>query len=203
MPFGPHHLGSRDPAHLARWQAALNAGHARMPRCTATTRLGHKCRHAAMRDADRCHWHLTGAARLAHGQTRIERLRRRSQLSDLGPRGREAARISLQNIERYRLLQTWKADPTIAGVAYRLNPHDEERVRAALLANFSVDLNAPLESTGRLPSPRLIHQLRRAMVLLLRQKTTRQITERKITKALRVEAKFFSKLKLFEPTRWT
>lgn len=188
------HLGCKDPAHLARWLAALTAGKNRLPRCTAVTRLGKPCRSHAMIGTDRCQWHLTGAARVKFNETRIARLERLARLSDIGLRGRSKARAGLRNIQRFKLMQIWKVDPSVPGEVFELDPEAEQRVRAALLADFDIDLDAELEETGRVPSPRLCYRLRRAVALLLGEKISRHAAQRRIDQALRAEVKFFRSL---------
>ena len=50
-------------ARVPQWHAALMAGRAAAPRCTATTRAGEPCRRERMKGSDKCPSHLHGAAR--------------------------------------------------------------------------------------------------------------------------------------------
>lgn len=139
------HLGSnfasRDPAHLARWQAAVLAGRARAPRCTAIAKSGQRCQLPAMKFSApcRCHRHLHGAARDETDERRrpwLEALSRRASRPVMS----STARKALAAIERRRLHRAWLRDPTIPGSTLLLAPNDEARVAEALQHRFSVDL---------------------------------------------------------------
>ncbi|WP_293810607.1 hypothetical protein [uncultured Bosea sp.] len=140
------HLGSdfasRDPAHLARWQAAVLAGRARAPRCTAIAKSGERCQLPGMKFSDpcRCHRHLHGLARDLTDERRrpwLEALSRRASRPVMS----STARKALAAIERRRLHRAWLRDPTIPGSTLLLAPDDEARVAETLLHRFGVDLN--------------------------------------------------------------
>lgn len=134
-------LGSRDPSHLARWQAAVLAGRARAPRCTAIAKTGRRCRLPAMKFSDpcRCHRHLHGLARDLTDERRRPWLEALSRTASR-PIMSSTARKALAAIERRRLHRVWLRDPTIPGSTLLLTPNDEARVAEALLRRFSVDL---------------------------------------------------------------
>jgi hypothetical protein len=124
-------LGSRDPAHLARWQAALMAGFAKR-QCSSTAKsTGVRCRSHPLKFSDRCSLHCRGAERIAVDQLRLVWLRRklRRRLNDR-ERSRLEARVA--KIERRRLRWVWKADPTVEGSTIALQPYALERAHAWL-----------------------------------------------------------------------
>ena len=189
------HFASRDAQHLRRWRDALNAGKAKLPRCSSLTRTGVPCRHHAMHGTTYCSWHLRGAARITFDQTRVARLEKLARLSNIGEQGRLKALQGLRNIERYKLLAIWRSDPTIPGDVYALEPSAERRVRAFLFIELGLDLDGELEATGRPPSPRLRYRLRRATALFLQEKITRHQVQYRIRAAIQAETRFFGRFK--------
>ena len=95
-------LGSRDPAHLRRWRAALAAGYLAGPRCEGMTRLGERCRRLPLYGASRCCCHLKGPERDKVDQVRLARLHKRALHGSAGERARTLRQVG--NIER-RLLR--------------------------------------------------------------------------------------------------
>jgi hypothetical protein len=119
-------LGSRDPDHIARWMAAMNAGKAKR-RCAALARTtGKPCQQVALKFADKCAIHCRGAERIEVDRLRLVWLRRklRCRFSNVRERARLEARVA--RIERRRLRWIWKADPTVEGSTIALPPHGLE-----------------------------------------------------------------------------
>jgi hypothetical protein len=125
-------LGSRDPEHIARWAAALNAGLAKR-RCTALAKTtGQPCRKVALKFSSKCSIHCRGAERIEVDQLRPAWLRRKLRRRFFNLRERALLEAGVARIERRRLRWVWKTDPTLPGSTIALQPQDLARAEAWL-----------------------------------------------------------------------
>jgi len=140
--FLGEHFASRDPAHIARWLAAMAAGRAKR-QCIAIARsTGERCRRHSLKFSDKCTIHCVGAERIAVDEKRLEWLERR-RLKNFN--GAQKARIdaSIARIGRRRLRWAWGSmDPTLPGSTIELTPPDLQRVCEWLRSVAGVDPGA-------------------------------------------------------------
>jgi hypothetical protein len=168
------HFASRDPAHLARWSAALAEGRARK-RCSATTKTGLQCRMVALRFAATCRHHTRGRARDEIDALRLGWLRKQALRY---PALRAAAERSIERIYTRRLLVAWRFDPELPGATMRLSPVDEARVERWLLEH-GVDLR------HRQRTAQCVDRLRWTAFLSLGGKLNNRAAQTRIRVALR------------------
>ncbi len=174
---------ARIRARVPEWHAAMRAGHAAAPRCTATNRNGQPCQRERMRGAHKCAAHLKGAARDAIDLARLKRAR--AALSSSNTRKRSEAERAIQVIERRRLHRLWKLDPTLSGTTLELPAHDEQRVLDWLLTTHGVDLHNYRHDTGHHLSARAVDRLRWGAVMTLGRRITAEDGRRRVVAALR------------------
>ena len=129
--LGPS-LGCRDPDHIARWMAAMNAGKAKL-HCTAIAKAtGAPCRKVPLKFADKCSIHCRGAERIEIDQLRLVWLQRKLRRRFFNIRERAALEAQVSKIKRRALRWWWKIDPTLSGSTIALERHDLARAWAWL-----------------------------------------------------------------------
>ena len=105
-----------------------NGPNRQMPRCTATNRLGERCKAARMRGRSTCFCHSGGAAQ-------------RARLTAAGLSG-DPGRIERAQMrsDRNRLSALWRRNPSVPGRTIILVPGDEAACRAwAARQGFQLD----------------------------------------------------------------
>jgi len=151
------HLGSRDPAHIKRWTAALWEGYRAAPKCTGTTLKGLRCRHPSSPGFDRCCLHHKTVEDKIADELRREQYNLKIAR---GPNTSELVRealTSLARVGRSRLHAKWKLDPRIEGSTIQFAVEaDRLDVIAWLKNEASLDIDKPLPNTGRLLTPRAL-----------------------------------------------
>jgi len=129
--LGPS-LGCRDPDHIARWVAAMNAGKAKL-HCTAIAKTtGAPCRKVPLKFANKCSIHCRGAERIKIDQLRLVWLQRKLRRRFFNIRERGALEAQISKIQRRALRWWWKIDPTLSGSTIALKSHDLARACAWL-----------------------------------------------------------------------
>jgi hypothetical protein len=97
--LGPS-LGCRDPDHIARWVAAMNAGKAKL-HCTAIAMTtGAPCGRVPLKFADKCSIHCGGAERIEIDQLRLVWLQRKLRRRFFNIRERAALEAQVAKIKR-------------------------------------------------------------------------------------------------------
>jgi hypothetical protein len=183
-------LGSRDPAHLRRWRAALRAGYLAGPRCEGMTRLGERCQRLPLHGADKCCLHLRGAERDRVDQARLARQHRLALTGSAGERQRALRQIA--NIERGMLYRAWRKDPTIEARTLILTDGDEACVREYLLLQHGFDLDRPDPVTRELLTPAARDAARWAGQRGVTELVDAQGVRRRIEELLRRERRFWA-----------
>ena len=183
-------LGSRDPAHLSRWRAALKAGYLAGPRCEGTTRLGQRCQRLPLYGASRCCAHLKGPERDKVDQVRLTRLHKQTLHGSVGERQRALRQIG--NIERRLLRGRWRKDPTIPAATIILTAVEERRAREYLL-RFGLDIEAADLETGELLTPCARDAARWAAQRGLAGFAEDRKVRQRITSLLRDERKYWAR----------
>lgn len=192
-------LGSKDPAHIARWIAAQQAGRRTAPRCQAISKsTGQSCRNICRRGQTFCLRHGRGnAAVSADASKEIDN----AKVLASGSGGVERARAvrSMQRIARHRFYRLWRLDPRGPEIdLLELSPGDEQRVAAWLWDNHTIALDKPLPGTDRPATARCRDRLRQAAFRVLRRGSAVSqdfltAAHRRVTLALRDDAKFWRK----------
>ena len=139
--LGPS-LGCRDPDHIARWVAAMNAGKAKL-HCTAIAMTtGAPCHKVPLKFANKCSIHCRGAERIEVDKLRLVWLQRKLRRSFFNIRERAALEAQVSKIKRRALRWWWKIDPTLSGSTIALESHDLARACAWLRDVARVDPDA-------------------------------------------------------------
>jgi hypothetical protein len=135
-------LGCRDPEHIARWAAALNAGKAKL-RCSAVARsTAAPCRRVPLKFADRCSIHCRGAERIRVDRLRLEWLERKLSHVFYNVRERTLLEARIDRIRRRALRWAWRGDPTVPGSTIALQAQDVARAEAWLRDVAGVEAGA-------------------------------------------------------------
>jgi hypothetical protein len=194
-------LGSRDPAHLRRWYAAMNAGKRAAPQCEAIANAtGQRCQSCARRGQRFCFHHLRGKDAAAADIALINR--NLAVLANPNLRGysRRRAEYSMARIARAEIYRVWKIDPRAPAIDLLvLSAADEQRVADWLREQHAVDLNKNLPGSDKPPTARCRDRLRWAgwRVLARGDLVTPEFlaaARRRVVLALRDDAKFWRKL---------
>jgi hypothetical protein len=183
--FLGEHFASRDPAHIARWLAAMAAGRAKR-QCVAIARsTGERCRRHSLKFSDKCTIHCVGAERIAVDEKRLKWLERR-RLKNFN--GAQKARIdaSIARIGRRRLRWAWRSmDPTLPGSTIQLERRDFQRVCEWLRSIAGVDFDAL--------TARALDRCLWAGALFLARRSTEATALKSVRIALRDEQRWRSK----------
>jgi hypothetical protein len=165
-----NHLGSRHPAHIARWVQAGVAARRAMPKCEGIAKqTGARCRHIPLAGKRFCIHHIRGAE--AHAAD-LEKEQRNAKILAEGdiPINEERARKSMARIARRRTHRAWRIDPRAPNIStLEICKLDEQRVRAWLIDFCSVDLDKPLHGLDREATARCRDRLRWAAWRVLRR----------------------------------
>ena len=182
--LGPS-LGCRDPDHIARWVAAMNAGKAKL-HCTAIAETtGAPCRKVPLKFADKCSIHCRGAERIEIDQLRLVWLQRKLRRRFFNIRERAALEAQVSKIKRRALRWWWKIDPTLSGSTIALERHDLARACAWLRDVARVEPDAL--------TPRAFDQCLWAAALVLSRRYDEETALLKVKRALQAEELWRSK----------
>jgi hypothetical protein len=137
--FLGEHFACRDPAHIARWLAAMAAGRAKRQCITIARSTGERCRRHSLKFSDKCTIHCVGAVRIAVDEKRLEWLKRR-RLKNFNATQKARIDASIARIGRRRLRWAWRTmDPMLPGATIELSPRDLQRVQDWLRSAAGVD----------------------------------------------------------------
>jgi hypothetical protein len=186
------YLGCKDPAHIARWHAAMMAGRRAAPKCDALTREGKPCRRDLLYGADRCSHHLKGRERDAIDAIRLERACKAAAVANNAVDRAEALK-AIRNIQRRALHRAWLNHPEIEGSTLELSPHEEERVRMSLRDDLGLDVERPDSVTGRALTPRALDRARWAGYLRLKDRLDPEAARRRVASLLRDERRYWAR----------
>jgi hypothetical protein len=178
-------------ARVPEWLAAMRAGRAAAPRCTAIKRDGHPCQRERMRGATKCEAHLQGAARDAVDLARLRRAQ--AALTSTNTKKRAEAERAIRVTKRRQTHRLWKLDPTYPGSTLELPANDERRVRGWLLHHHGIDLVFFRHGTGHHLSARAVDRLRYAGLMSLTNRMTADGGWRRVVVALRDDAAWWRK----------
>jgi hypothetical protein len=183
--FLGEHFASRDPAHIARWLAAMAAGRARR-QCVAIARsTGERCRRHSLKFSDRCAIHCIGAERIAVDQKRLKWLERR-RLKNFNAAQKARIDASIARIGRRRLRWAWRSmDPTLPGSTIELALSDLRRVHDWLRGRAGVDPNVL--------TTRALDRCTWAGALFLARRSTEATALKSVSIAMRDEERWRSK----------
>jgi hypothetical protein len=182
--LGPS-LGCRDPDHIARWMAAMNAGKAEL-HCTAIAETtGAPCRKVPLKFADKCSIHCRGVERIKIDQLRLVWLQRKLRRSFFNVRERAALEAQVSKIKRRALRWWWKIDPTLSGSTIALKSHDLARACAWLRDVAKVEPDAL--------TPRALDQCLWAAALVLSRRYDEETGLLKVKRALQAQELWRSK----------
>lgn len=192
-------LGSKDPAHIARWVAAQLAGRRAAPRCQAISKgTGQTCRSICRRGQMYCQRHGRGTAAVS-ADARKETDNAKVLASGTGGVERARAVRSMERIARHRIYRLWRLDPRGPEIdLLELSPGEEQRVAAWLWDNHTIALDKPLPGTDKHATARCRDRLRQAAFRVLRRGNAVSqdfltAAHRRVVLALRDDAKFWRK----------
>jgi hypothetical protein len=182
--FLGEHFASRDPAHIARWLAAMAEGRAKR-QCVATARsTGEECRRHSLKFSDKCMVHCIGAERTAVDERRLKWLERR-RLKNFNAAQKARIDASIARIGRRRLRWAWRTmDPTLPGSTIELECQDLQRVCEWLRSVAGVDPDAL--------TARALDRCKWAGALFLAHRSTEATALKSVRIALRDEERWRS-----------
>ncbi len=182
--LGPS-LGCRDPDHIARWVAAMNAGKAKLHCKAIAMTTDAPCRKVPLKFADKCGIHCRGAERIKVDQLRLVWLQRKLRRRFFNVRERAALEAQVSKIKRRALRWWWKIDPTLSGSTIALEGHDLARACAWLRDVAKVEPDTL--------TPRAFDQCLWAAALVLGRRYDEETAFLKVKRALQAEELWRSK----------
>lgn len=201
-PLGAH-LGSRDPAHIARWVRAGSTAAATgaKRRCEGINRNPpfSRCKKSALRHGTRCSLHTPLREHVAIDDRRRPELLKIVETTRWAP-ARLAAEAALRAIERRALRFRWLfVDPREPGSLVSFSRDADRHLCEDWLRSIGYDIGKPSPLSGELPSARCIDRcLWAAARFIIKGNITEAKALASVKKAHRDDGRFFERLRIGE-----